>query len=300
MQSEPQSRTTPAELVKLLQSRPLLSIGGRDQSCALVQHYRHQPGPSNLTVSPLRDHLLVVNLGGQILIEDFRSVGRWERRWAGSGQMSLMPAGTSATRKFRGHSEALLIHLPAQLVLQIASESGLPDATARLVPRLAVTDEVVGQLGKLILATASSQEIGTAAMLDALIRALVIHLVRHHSTVSADHEAAPGSLSGGRLQGVITYMQAHLDHQLPLSSLVSMSGLSPSQFARTFRAIVGKPPHAYLLELRIHRARELLESTKLPVIEVGLQCGFSQPTHFATMFKKAVGLSPREWRDARQ
>ena len=137
-------------------------------------------------------------------------------------------------------------------------------------------------------------------MLDALTRALVIHLLQHHSTLSPKSEVAPSSLSGGRLQPVIAHMQAHLDEHLPLSSLADLSGLSPSQFARAFRAATGKPPHGYLLDLRIKRARDLLENTDLPVIEVGMQCGFEQPNHFATMFRKAVGLSPRAWRVARQ
>ncbi|MNV81894.1 HTH-type transcriptional regulator CdhR [compost metagenome] len=107
-------------------------------------------------------------------------------------------------------------------------------------------------------------------------------------------------MSGGKLQRVVTHMETHLDQDLPLSSLVELSGLSSSQFTRTFRAVMGKAPHGYLLDLRIERARNLLEKTDLSIIEVGMQCGFAQPTHFATMFRKVVGLSPREWRAARQ
>ena len=77
------------------------------------------------------------------------------------------------------------------------------------------------------------------------------------------------------------------------------SGLSPSHFARAFRAAMGEPPHRYLVRLRIKMARELLEHTRLPVIEVGLRCGFEQTTHFATMFRKMTGLSPRAYRAAR-
>ena len=103
-----------------------------------------------------------------------------------------------------------------------------------------------------------------------------------------------------KLQRVIDYMSMHLDERLTMPKLAELSELSPTQFARTFKAVTGKTPHGYLLELRIGRARELLETTDLSVIEVGLRCGFEQASHFATMFRQIVGLSPRAWRIARR
>ncbi|OYV00547.1 MAG: hypothetical protein CFE45_08660 [Burkholderiales bacterium PBB5] len=291
---------SPSELMRLLPGHLLHATDNEELGGAVIQHYRHVPGAASVTAPPLRDHLLVVNLSGHLLIEDARTRGRWERRWAGSGQMSLMPAGKGATRAFKGQSEALLVHLPVDLVQHVALESGFDAESTTLVPRLAVADETVQQLGRLLLETASNPGPGTASMLGLLTRALVLHLLRHHAQGSPEREPAPSSLSGGRLQRVIAHMQLHMDEHLPLSSLIDLSGLSPSQFSRSFRATMGKPPHGYLLELRIERARNLLEKTDLPVTEIGLQCGFGQPTHFATMFRKVVGLSPREWRVARR
>ena len=95
-------------------------------------------------------------------------------------------------------------------------------------------------------------------------------------------------------------MRSCLDQELPLSRLAAAGGLSLSQFVRAFRDATGTPPHRYLLGLRIDKARELLEQTDLPVIEVALNCGFGQPSHFATSFREATGFSPRAWRQARR
>ena len=48
--------------------------------------------------------------------------------------------------------------------------------------------------------------------------------------------------------------------------------------------------------LRMSKARALLEQSDTAVIQIGLECGYSQASHFATMFKKNTGLSPRSWR----
>ncbi|MFN7040172.1 MAG: helix-turn-helix domain-containing protein [Acidovorax temperans] len=214
--------------------------------------------------------------------------------------MTLMPAGTEASRTYKGNTDVLLIHLPPGFILETAKECGFQEQQSNLVSRFAVADEVIERLARLLLATAYESDPGATPMLCALIRALAIHLLRHHSVLSPEKENPPSSMSGGKLQRVVAHMEAHLDQDMPLSSLVELSGLSSSQFTRTFRAAMGKPPHGYLLDLRIERARNLLEKTDLSIIEVGMQCGFAQPTHFATMFRKLVGLSPREWRAARQ
>ena len=91
-----------------------------------------------------------------------------------------------------------------------------------------------------------------------------------------------------------------MDEALPLGQLAEIGGLCPPRFARAFRGSSGQPPRCLLIGLRSERVRGLLERTDLPVIEVGLQCGFEQATHFGTMFRTVTGLSPRAWRVARR
>jgi AraC family transcriptional regulator len=298
MSSEIQGATCPSELAKLLPSRPLLQVGEECRKTAVIQYYRHPSG--RVSTPPLRDHLLVVNLAGQVLIEDTRSLGRYARRWAGAGQMSLTPAGEAGARELKGRAEVLLVHLSTNLVRQTAIELGFDEQDAILVDRLAIADEVIDHLGRLLLNAAQDSMPGGSVMLDSLVRVLVVHLLRKHSVASPEPARAPFPGNMTRLQRVIDYMSMHLDERLAMPRLAELSELSPTQFARTFRAATGKTPHGYLLELRIGRARELLETTDLAVIEVGLRCGFEQPSHFATMFRQIVGLSPRAWRIARR
>lgn len=289
---------SPSQLAQLLPSGPLLSVGTESRKHAVIQHYRHPP--ARICAPPLRDNLLVVNLAGLVLIEDSQIRGRWERKWAGSGHMSLTPAGETGARVLKGRPEVLLVHLSTNLVRQTAIELDLDAGQEVLVPRLAVADPVVDRLGRLILDAARDSTAGASLMLDALTRSLTIHLLRNHSVASAQHAIAPSPVSVTRVQRVLDYMAAHLEERLPLPMLAELSGLSRRQFTRSFKEATGKSPHGYLRDLRIERARDLLENTDLPVIEVGLRCGFDQPNHFATMFRHIVGLSPRQWRIARR
>lgn len=250
----------------------------------------------------MRDHLVVFNLGAPLLIEKKHEGGRCERRWAENGHMSITPMGHPLSRNARSNADLLFVHVAPALVASVAEEVfGDGSGEVTIVPRFAIADPVLGQLARFVHAEVEGGAPGVGLMADGLARAMAVGLLRRHSSLAVPHKAAPPSgLSAGRLRQVTDQMKAHLGEDLSLGTLAATSGLSPSHFARAFRESTGQPPHRYLVGLRIARARELLETKQLPVVDIGFQCGFQQPTHFATAFRKLTCLSPRAWRAARR
>ena len=294
-----ESRLTPESLADQLPSRPLLTTADSGHLGLTLQRFRHPP--STIEVPGLRDELLVDHLVGPVLVEDRHEAGRCERRWTGPGQVSVTPAGQPVHRVLRGRTDVVLLHLAPELLHDVAHELyGQDVGSVALVHCLAMPDGTADQFVRLLLAEAESPGSGSSLMTESLGRALVIHLLRFHSTLAGAQPERPRHLADPRVRRVIEQMRCCLDQELPLSRLAAAAKLSPSQFVRAFREATGRPPHRYLLDLRIDKARELLEQTDLPVIEVALNCGFGQPSHFATSFREATGLSPRAWRQARR
>ena len=209
--------------------------------------------------------------------------------------------GEPVRRILKGRPDVVLLHLAPELLHEVGRQLYGRNATAvSLVHRLAVPDDTADRLVRLLLAEAQASGPGSSLMMGALGRALVVHLLRFHSnhaSMALQHEP---SRPTPRIQRVVEQMRSCLDQDLPLSQLAATAGLSPSQLVRAFGVAVGMPPHRYLQGMRIEKARELLEWTDLPVIDIALSCGFGQPGHFATTFRKAVGLSPRSWRRLRR
>jgi transcriptional regulator GlxA family with amidase domain len=65
---------------------------------------------------------------------------------------------------------------------------------------------------------------------------------------------------------------------------------------RQFKQYTGLSPINYLIALRIQKAKELMISTDLPLVQIALESGFYDQSHFSNCFVKLVGLTPGEYR----
>lgn len=89
----------------------------------------------------------------------------------------------------------------------------------------------------------------------------------------------------------IEHMRSHLHTPLSLQELSKVAGLSRYHFIRIFERATGMPPHAYLNQLRINHAKELIAS-KTPIGEVAIETGFFDQSHLTYHFKRIVGVTP--------
>jgi AraC family transcriptional regulator len=99
-----------------------------------------------------------------------------------------------------------------------------------------------------------------------------------------------------RVRRTIAIMEEQLHARLTVADVAARIGLSVSHLTRLFRDDTGLTPGAFLLELRMSRARILVERTSLPVNAVMAHVGISDRSHFARDFRRAYGLSPRTLR----
>lgn len=101
-----------------------------------------------------------------------------------------------------------------------------------------------------------------------------------------------------RLQRVHNHMCANCDRALDIETLARMANYSPCHFLRIFHTVYQTTPHAYLLELRLQRARMLLRSSSLAVTEVAVTCGFENRSAFSRLFRERFGTTAQETKRA--
>ncbi|WP_414440338.1 helix-turn-helix domain-containing protein [Burkholderia sp. 22PA0106] len=109
-----------------------------------------------------------------------------------------------------------------------------------------------------------------------------------------------GGLAPAVRRRVRDYIDAMLDQPVTLGELADLAALSEYHFARMFRVSFGAPPHAWIAEQRLARARALLRTTALPLVQVAAQCGYANAAHFSHRFRDAHGATPTAFRKALQ
>src|SRR4051794_637945 len=105
-----------------------------------------------------------------------------------------------------------------------------------------------------------------------------------------------GGLPPRALRRLREFIEAHLEENISIQMLASITGLSMYHFARTFKKSEGMTPHEYLIQCRVRRAKDLLADTDLPLSEIALTSGFSDQSHCARRFREHVGVTPSSYR----
>ncbi len=99
-------------------------------------------------------------------------------------------------------------------------------------------------------------------------------------------------ISHPRLIEVIECMERHLEDTLDCAQLAAQVGISVRQMDRLFRSSFGTTPARFYLGMRLDRARALLQQTSMPVLQVGLACGFVSDSHFIRCYRERFGHTP--------
>jgi len=100
-------------------------------------------------------------------------------------------------------------------------------------------------------------------------------------------------ISHGKLLHVLELMEAHVEDPLPREFLAREAGVSVRQLERLFRSYVGRTLGQYYLDIRLTRARALLQQTSQSVLDVAVACGFVSASHFSRAYRQRFGYPPR-------
>ena len=128
-----------------------------------------------------------------------------------------------------------------------------------------------------------------------LVSALRLLWRSHRGAEAVTESHHPGDLDV--VERARDYLGARFSKQVRLASVATECGMSAFQLIRVFHRVLGVTPYAYLVQLRVNRARDLLHQG-VNVSEVAYSCGFSDQSHLTRVFKKAVGVPPGTYRRA--
>lgn len=204
------------------------------------------------------------------------------------GQLDLMPPGYSDRWTEEDPSLSLIVKLPAALLSRAAEDLGLDPSRASIDYRHQFSDPQIEHLVWALEADRSAGSPHGVLYADCLGHALAVHLLGRYR--------APGGAARGldrsRLRRVTDYIEAHLERDLTLAELARVASLSGSHFKTLFKASVGLPVHAYVIQRRVERAKMLLQDGRLSAAQVALDSGFAHQSHMARCMRRVLGVTP--------
>lgn len=100
-----------------------------------------------------------------------------------------------------------------------------------------------------------------------------------------------------RVQQARNFLLRNSEDDIDMEQLAKELGLSYSRFRAMFKEHTGTAPHQYQLNIRIHKARDLLRYSSLSIGEIAERVGFSSVYYFSRLFKKREGCPPRFYRE---
>jgi AraC-like DNA-binding protein len=123
-----------------------------------------------------------------------------------------------------------------------------------------------------------------------------VRLAGNNLRVSVSKDISPGVCLDKRVEKIIEMMREDVRGELSLSEFAQSVNLSVWRLCHIFKSDVGMPPIRYLRQLRMERAKDLLESSFLSVKEIAFQVGLNDESHFVRDFKSTYGYSPALYR----
>jgi AraC family transcriptional regulator len=241
------------------------------------------------------DPMVILHLDGPVGV--CRNLGKFEKRCViAPGGLFILPGEMDFGVRLENHLDSLHLYVRQRIIDEVAEDFGLSKrGSTELIPRMGEHDAMIEQIARNVRDALHEQTHTSVMYVDYLGRMLAAQLLRKHSASAVMCAAAPGALSQEQMDLTTEYMQVHLAEPISLAQIAAVSGLSPSHFARRFKAANGMPPHRYLMQLRVERAKRLLQYNNA-IAEVALRCGFAHQEHLTRVFRRVTGLTPALYR----
>ncbi len=240
---------------------------------------------------PVPELMLVLHTGGPV--ETCRSGDGCEARSL-PGQVSVFAPGVDWSFRSGGTLQGVSLHFSLARLGRLAEESD-PGSVRSLESRIGFTDPFLASGAQALLHEVRRPSERGTLYGDTLGDALGLHVLRVARRVD-DERPCGRSLSAKQLRTAIDLLEQSIESGISLEALAHRVGVSRYQLRRGFVRATGAPPHRYLTDRRIERAKALLLRGEASLVEIALACGFSSQAHFCGRFRARTGVSPGRYR----
>lgn len=280
---------------KILPRSPVMSSYKAKWSCIRLDLHR-QPGCETPEHTP-KQHAISISLTPNPIPVERRLDGRVRTEVIEYGHIAIVPAGSYHKLCWKLEAEFLIVSLEKELFNHINHDFTEQLQRCEIIPHFATPDPLIHSIGMALKSELESHSIGNRLYVDSLATTLCLHLLRHYSQFLKIIPNCKEGLPQTKLRQVIEYINENLDKDLTLVEIANTVGMSMYHFSRLFKQSTGLSPYQYVTNSRIEKAKRLLVQTEEAINQIGQQVGFPNQSHFTNVFRKAMGVTPKAYRE---
>jgi AraC family transcriptional regulator len=229
------------------------------------------------------------NAPGMRLLDGKRS---HERR--GAGDIAIIPAGITHSCSWDAPAQFIVLAIEPTLLKQVGQDWVNPDQIELCPQFMSESDTLIQSILLTLKEEADVGGMGSCLLIDSLKTALAVHLLRNYCVTRPKLFSDSHGLSQTTLTSVKEYINHHLHQDLRLDEMAAIAQLSPYHFLQLFKQSMGITPHQYILQCRLHQAKNLLQHSSLSIAEIAIRTGFCDQSHLTRYFKRIMGVTPKQ------
>ena len=270
-------------------AEPALTFGRRREWGPLSACEVHAE-PGRYPGGVMTDHRIIFYLTPAVptdcVCEDVR-----QRRIGAPYDFDMVPGGATGFWEDHAPCDMVSVRLAPSLVSSTAEALALPRDRTNLAPRIGARDPLVEHVVRALMAELEAPAPAGRIYADGLAVALTTRLLQNFSTIGA---AGRQTLSKPQVRRLVEFVEANLESDLTLEQLANVVGMSIPHLTTLFRRTMGQSVHAYVMERRVQRARQLLLDRQMSIAEVALETGFAHQSHLARWMRRLLGVTPSD------
>ncbi|MGD1912892.1 MAG: helix-turn-helix domain-containing protein [Rivularia sp. (in: cyanobacteria)] len=242
--------------------------------------------------SPVAHSITIFTHGNYVARADRTLDGRFKCDSVVGGDIVITPANVGHKAAWDKEGDFIILGFETKHFARAIDESAEPEQV-QLIPHFATADPLVLQIGLAIKDVLENNPSGSRLYAETMVNALTVHLLQRYSARKPNIKVYKNGLSKNQLTKIIEYIKNNLDKDLGLNELASLLQISPHYFCELFKKSMGIPPHKYVIQTRLNRAKELLLTGNYSIAQVAFIVGFANQSHLNRHFKKFFGVTPR-------
>jgi AraC family transcriptional regulator len=217
-------------------------------------------------------------------------------------KMSVFPCNPMQPHKVEDTGttdfKAVILYMEKTLIQTVAKELfGYKYKNLEFKSNCFVLSPALRELIRMFIHECSVKQPGFALMLETLsVQAATLLLRESHHNLSFTSFQPCEYRDQECIAKAVEYITDNYRNKISLADLACETHYSPYHLLRLFKRHTGRTPFEFLLDLKIEKAKSLLQNTNYSISQICDTCGFSGLSYFSQAFRKKTGLSPTQFK----